>query len=89
MKQKVVALPTIGLIAGTRVALGAGLGLLLASRLSPEVRRAAGWSLLALGVVSTIPLAVKVFSAEEPEHPLPRTSRPTQHGTDGPPLNAT
>ncbi|BAL27339.1 hypothetical protein AZKH_p0456 (plasmid) [Azoarcus sp. KH32C] len=39
-------LPTLGLIAGTRGMLGAGIGLLLADRLSAEQRRAVGWTLL-------------------------------------------
>jgi hypothetical protein len=42
MRERQVTLPTIALIAGTRAALGVGLGLLLAGRLSPEQRRAAG-----------------------------------------------
>ena len=42
MRETHVKLPTIGLIAGTRVALGIGIGLLLAERLTPEQRQAAG-----------------------------------------------
>jgi 4-amino-4-deoxy-L-arabinose transferase-like glycosyltransferase len=42
------------------VALGAGVALLLADRLSREQRRAVGWSLLAVGALTTIPLAAKV-----------------------------
>jgi hypothetical protein len=84
MKQRVVALPTLGLIAGTRVTLGAGIGLLLARRLSPEVRRAAGWTLLAIGALSTIPLAMKVFGSEEPEPAGTRTPWPTHHAPEGP-----
>jgi len=61
MRERQVTLPTIGLIAGTRVALGAGIGLLLAGRLTPEQRRAAGWALLAVGALTTIPLAVEVL----------------------------
>lgn len=51
----------LGLLAGTRTALGAGLGLLLADHLSVEQRRAVGWTLVAIGVVSTIPLATEVL----------------------------
>ena len=54
MRARQVTFPTIALIAGTRAALGIGLGLLLASRLSPEQRRAAGWALFAVGALSTI-----------------------------------
>jgi hypothetical protein len=61
------------LIAGTRVALGAGLGLLLGERLDRTQRRAVGWTLLAVGVVTTFPLAAGVLfrdavDDEEEEH---------------------
>jgi hypothetical protein len=61
MKQVALTFPELGLIAGTRAALGAGLALLLGDRLSPEQRRAAGWTLLAVGIITTVPLGVKVF----------------------------
>jgi hypothetical protein len=56
-----ITLPEIGLIAGTRAALGVGIGLLLADRLSEEKRKAVGWTLLLVGVVTTIPLVWEVF----------------------------
>ena len=49
-------MPEIMLIAGTRVALGVGLGLLLSDRLNKDQRKAAGWALLGFGVVTTIPI---------------------------------
>jgi len=73
-----VTLPELGLIAGTRAALGAGIGLLLADRLSADQRRAVGWTLLAVGALSTIPLAAEVIfreefdESEEPELPQSR-----------------
>jgi hypothetical protein len=60
VKETRLALPYIGLIAGTRVALGIGIGLLVAERLGERARRGAAWGLLALGGLSTIPLALKV-----------------------------
>jgi len=54
------------MIAGTRAALGAGLGLLLADRLPEGPRRAVGWTLLLVGAVSTIPLAFEVFGSAKP-----------------------
>jgi hypothetical protein len=57
-------MPELGLIAGTRAALGAGAGLLLADRLSDEQRRAVGWTLFAVGLISTIPLVAEVFWAK-------------------------
>ena len=60
MWEKGFTVPEIILIAGTRVALGAGLGLLIAGRLSRDARRGAGLALLAVGALTTIPLAVEV-----------------------------
>ena len=67
MRMRTVSLPELGLIAGTRAALGAGVGLLLADRLSADQRRAVGWTLVAIGVLSTFPLAAEVvFRKDEP-----------------------
>ena len=49
MKQHEVTVPQIGLIAGTRAMLGAGIALLLSEKLSDEQRRAIGWTLVAVG----------------------------------------
>lgn len=62
MKEARLAVPYIGLIAGTRVALGAGIGLLVSRKLGNSARQRAGWALLTLGALSTIPLTMKVFS---------------------------
>jgi hypothetical protein len=51
----------IMLIAGTRVALGVGLGLLLSGRLNKDQRKAAGWALALVGGLTTIPLALGVI----------------------------
>src|SRR5262245_51048208 len=61
MRDTQISVPELGLIAGTRVALGAGLGLLLSDRLSESQRRAVGWTLFLGGAISTIPLAFEVF----------------------------
>jgi len=61
MKQVKLTVPEIGLIAGTRAAAGAGLALLLSNRLNPDQRRAVGWTLLAVGIATTIPLVAQVF----------------------------
>ena len=69
MKERRISMPELGLIAGTRVALGAGLGLLLAGRLSEGQRRAVGWTLTAVGLASTIPLALEVLGRPAlPDH---------------------
>jgi hypothetical protein len=62
MREAKLSLPEISLIAGTRVALGAGAGLLLADKLTEEKRRAAGWTLLLLGIASTFPLMINVLN---------------------------
>ena len=49
------------MVAGTRTALGTGIGLMLADRLNRDQRRAAGLALLFVGVVSTIPLSLEIF----------------------------
>jgi hypothetical protein len=49
------------LIAGTRVAFGAGLGLLLAERLPRDVRKGAGCALLLVGALSTIPIVLGIL----------------------------
>ena len=69
MIRRTVSLPEIGLIAGTRAALGAGIGLLLADRLNDDQRRAVGWTLVAVGALSTIPLAANVIFGEAPSAP--------------------
>ncbi len=60
MKERALSIPEIMLIAGTRIALGAGIGLLLADKLSEDHRRGAGFALLAVGVLTTIPLVMTV-----------------------------
>jgi hypothetical protein len=57
MRTITLRLPQFGVIVATRAALGAGIGLLLSSRLSPRRCRAAGIGLVALGAVTTIPAA--------------------------------
>ncbi len=54
-------MPDLALIAGTRIALGVGIGLLLANKLNEDRRKGAGWALLALGLVTTAPLVMKVI----------------------------
>ena len=60
-------LPELGLLAGTRGLLGAGIGLLIAPRLSDARRRDIGWTLVAIGVLTTLPLALMVFDRRRVE----------------------
>jgi hypothetical protein len=66
MRELHLPLPELGLIAGTRAALGFGLGLLLADRMSDEQRKAVGWSLLLVGILTTFPLAADVLGHRLP-----------------------
>ena len=62
MKKSALTLPEIILIAGTRVMLGVGAGLLLADIVKEDKRKKIGWRLFLFGAISTIPLALDVFS---------------------------
>lgn len=66
MRETTISLPELALVAGTRGMLGAGLGLLLADRLSRSRRKAVGWTLLLVGVATTFPLAFDVLSKSRP-----------------------
>ena len=78
MISRTLTLPELGLIAVTRAALGAGVGLLLGDRLRRDQRRAVGWTLLGVGVISTFPLVAIVLSRRQP------SSQPIAHRTRTP-----
>ena len=61
MLERKLTLPEILLIAGTRVALGIGIGLLLSQRLSSDQRKAAGLALALVGGLTTVPLAIGII----------------------------
>ena len=67
MKEHKLTLSEIALIAGTRGMLGAGIGFLLSGKLNKDQRRAAGWTLVLVGALTTIPLVMNVFSKGEPQ----------------------
>ena len=79
MKSRMITLPELGLIAGTRALLGVGVGLLLADRIAPEQRRAVGWTLLIVGALTTVPLAAEVLLGGEPPA---RTGGPARFGQE-------
>ena len=54
MRETRITVPELGLIAGTRAALGAGVALLLADRLSVDQRKAVGWTLFLVIQTGTI-----------------------------------
>jgi len=61
MLETRISIPELALIAGTRAALGAGAALLLGDRLGKEQKKAVGWTLLLVGVVTTVPLLADVI----------------------------
>ncbi len=62
MRKTEIAMPLVGLIAGTRILLGIGLGLLLTDKFTKDQRHAVGWTLFLLGAGATIPLVLHVLS---------------------------
>ncbi|HEX9198768.1 MAG TPA: hypothetical protein VF865_04370 [Acidobacteriaceae bacterium] len=73
MRETTLTVPEIVMIAGTRVAFGAGLGLLLAERLGRETRKGAGLALLTVGALSTIPLVLGIL-AKSHAHTAPESA---------------
>jgi hypothetical protein len=69
MGSKTISLkvPEVGFIAGTRFALGMGVGLLAAGKMDRKKRERTGWALVAAGVVSTVVIAKRIIG---------RTKRP-------------
>jgi len=65
MREIRIPIPEIGFIAGTRAALGIGIGLLLADRLSREQRRAAGMALVAIGGLTTLPILADIWGRRQ------------------------
>ena len=65
MRKAELTLPEIALIAGTRGMIGAGVGLLLADKLNDDQRKTIGWTLLLIGAISTIPLAIEVLGKRQ------------------------
>jgi hypothetical protein len=62
MKTIELKLSEIGLLAITRAALGAGLALLISTRLDDRQRRAVGLALTLVGVLTTIPFAMRLLA---------------------------
>ena len=65
MKTHPVTLPEMAIVGMTRGMAGAGAGLLLAGRMAPEVRRAVGWTLLAVGAATTIPIVLSFLAKRD------------------------
>ena len=61
MTRTELSFPELALLGGTRGMLGAGIALLLGDKLDRDTRKAVGWTLAAVGMLSTIPLAYLAF----------------------------
>lgn len=66
-KHLELSLPQLGLIAATRGMLGAGIALLLSERLSSDQRKAVGWTLTGVGLLTTLPLAADLLLQGRPQ----------------------
>ena len=66
MRNIDIPLHELAFVAATRGMAGAGVGLLLADFIQPETRRPIGWTLLAIGALTTIPIAVSLISRSRP-----------------------
>ena len=67
MKSVHLSVPVLGLLVMTRGILAGGIALLLADKLNADQRKAAGWTMLLIGAVSTIPLGIQVCAMLEEE----------------------
>ena len=69
MRSKTISVkvPDVGFIAGTRFALGMGVGLLAAGKMDRHQRERTGWALVAAGAISTVLIAKRIIG---------RTKRP-------------
>jgi hypothetical protein len=67
MRKSILTIPEIFLIGATRVALGAGLALLLGDKLDRKEKRAVGWTLFLTGVATTLPLVLAVLDKKPTE----------------------
>ena len=63
MDQRILTMPKLLFIAGTRAILGAGVALLASRRLGDRGRRTAGLTLALVGAATTIPAARIVMNA--------------------------
>lgn len=64
MKKRLLSIPQLMFVVGTRAALGAGVALLASGGMSEKKRRRAGLALAMVGAATTIPSARIVASAK-------------------------
>ena len=76
MKKLELTIPEMALVIGTRAMIGAGAGLLVAGKINDDKRKAIGWTLLAIGAISTIPLMVEVLGKNKEKAEDKRVNMP-------------
>ena len=69
MIERNFTLPEMILWTGTRVALGAGVGMLLSRRLSKDAMKAAGLALTVVAGFTTFPLAIAIIGKQNLTRP--------------------
>jgi hypothetical protein len=60
MRQTTLRIPDLMLLVGTRVALGVGIGLLVATRFDERARKGAGAALVIVGALTTVPILLSI-----------------------------
>lgn len=73
-----LSVPELAFVAATRGIAGAGIGLLASSYLSLPARKATGWTLLAIGALTTVPIAVAIYARRRRREELPGPDSGTQ-----------
>lgn len=77
MREIPLTIPEFGMINSTRFIIGAGVGLLLAGKMDHSARRAAGISLITVGTLVSIPVAIallgKLRGSQSQSQQLPET----------------
>jgi hypothetical protein len=68
MNIKHMPIGELVLLVGTRAMLGAGVGLLMSEHLGENQRKATGWILLLVGLVTSLPLGLDIFGGSGPHH---------------------
>ena len=62
-KRFLLSPPLFGFAVATRAALGLGIGLLLADKIPQEKRKTLALTLVSVGAVKTLPLALSIFAS--------------------------
>ena len=65
MELRCSAYTEIILLGGTRVALGVGVGLLIAGKVNDDRRKGAGVALTVVGALTTIPILINIVKKPE------------------------